>query len=60
MFSKMLNTLKVKMDNGNGGYEWNCDAEDFYNAMREMALADIITRKQWDTVNDFVFKATVK
>lgn len=54
MFNKMMNVLKVKMDNGNGGYAWNCDAEDFYNAMYEMAIAKIITSEQWSKVNEFI------
>ena len=29
MFNKMVKVFKEKLDNGNGGYEWNCDAEVF-------------------------------
>lgn len=53
MLYKMIKVLKAKLDDGNGGYEWNCDAEDFYNAMREMALAEIITAEQWHYINSF-------
>ena len=59
MFNKMVKVFKEKLDNGNGGYEWNCDAEDFYNAMYEMALAGIITDAQWKLVTDFI-EANVK
>lgn len=54
MFNKMIKVLKVKLDNGNGGYEWNTDAELFYDAMREMALAGILTEEQWHCVNAFI------
>lgn len=54
MFNKMMQVLKAKMDNGNGGYEWNCDADDFYSAMHEMACAEVISREQWEIVNKFV------
>lgn len=54
MFNKMIKVLKEKLDNGNDGYEWNCDAEDFYDAMYEMALAGILTDEQWNIVNSFI------
>lgn len=54
MFNQMMQVLKAKLDNGNGGYEWNTDAELFYDAMREMALADIIKPSQWHCVNSFI------
>lgn len=56
MFNKMIKVFKEKLDNGNGGYEWNCDAEVFYNAMYEMAVAGIITAEQWYAVNNFIEK----
>lgn len=58
MFSKMIKVFKAKLDDGNGGYEWNCDAIDFYNAMYEMAEAGVITNEQWNVVNKLI--ATVK
>lgn len=50
----MMETMKAKLDNGNGGYEWNCDAEDFYDALYQMALAGVISQKQWKKITDFV------
>lgn len=54
MFDKMLNVLKLKMDNGMGGYEWNSDAESFYDAIWEMAFAGVISAEQWKKVYEFV------
>ena len=54
MFNKMIKVFKEKLDNGNGGYEWNCDAIDFYNAMYELAAAGVITSEQWNVVNKIV------
>lgn len=57
MFDKMTETMKAKLDNGNGGYEWNCDAEDFYDALYalyQMALAGVISQKQWKKITDLV------
>lgn len=50
----MIRVFKEKLDNGNGGYEWNCDAIDFYNAMYELAVAGVITNEQWNVVNKIV------
>lgn len=54
MFNKMIKVFKEKLDNGSGGYEWNCDAIDFYNAMYELAVAGVITSEQWNVVNKIV------
>ena len=54
MFNQMMQALKAKLDDGNGGYEWNCDAVAFYDAMREMALAGIVKPAQWHCVNSFI------
>lgn len=51
MFGKMIKVFKEKLDNGNGGYEWNCDAVVFYNAMYELAVAGVITPGQWEVIN---------
>lgn len=59
MFAAMLRVLKVKMDGGNGVFEWNSEAESFYEAIREMALGGVISEAQWDTVVRFVEKTRV-
>ena len=60
MFTKMMATLKAKLDNGNGGYAWNSDSETFYNAMYEMAVEGIITENQWKKVCTLVESVDVK
>lgn len=54
MFNKMIKVFKEKLDNGNGGYEWNCDAFHFYNAMYEFAAAGVITKQQWESIIAFI------
>ena len=46
MFAVMLRVLKLKMDDGNGAFEWNSEAESFYEAIREMALGGVISEAQ--------------
>lgn len=54
MFNKMMDALKSMMDNGMGGYEWNSDAESFYDAIWKMACAGVISGEKWNKVNEFV------
>lgn len=54
MFKKMMEALKAKLDDGQGGYAWNSDAEEFYDALHKMACAEVITREQWDDVNKLI------
>lgn len=54
MFNKMFSVLLQKLYDGNEGYRWNSDAENFYSTMYEMALAGIITDEQMAIVDEFV------
>ena len=56
MFNKMFKVFKEKLNNGCGGFEWNCDAINFYNAMYEMAVAGVITNQQWESITAFIDK----
>ena len=54
MFSIMMDVLKSTMDDGNGGYVWNSNAESVYSDLWDMACAGDISWQQWNMVNEFV------